>query len=87
MLLEKEKGTCQWGSRREQGLLVVEGGTQERAVRESPRSNLLEEEEVEERGTCLPDSEKAEREEEEEEEEQGPRPGLNPVSSWSHFLR
>lgn len=41
------------------------GGTQERAVRESPRSNLLEEEEVEGRGTCLPDSEKAAREEEE----------------------
>lgn len=85
MLWGKEKGTCQWGSRREQGLLVVEGGTQERVVRESPPSNLLEEEEVEERGTCLPDLEKAAREEEEG-EEQGPRPGLNPVSSRSHFL-
>lgn len=86
MLPEKGKGTCQRGSRREQGLLVVEGGSQEKEAGESPQSSLLEEVVVEEKGTCQWDREKAEGEAGGEEgEEQGARPRRNPVSSWCHF--
>lgn len=63
---------------------MVEGGTPEREAEGSPRSNLLEEEAVGEKGTCLPGRGRAEGGE--AGEEQGARPGLHPVSSRRHLL-